>query len=292
MRFKQPFIVLAITVTYICGLFIACGCQFSKASIIRRVDHVLIASSDAGELFSLLSDKFEFPVVWPMANYGRFTSGGVFVGNLNLEVVRTAVSEDKTNKSRFVGIALEPEPLQHSLEELDARKIAHGSAIPFVQVSSDSAAKTLWSTVMLPGLSDESTVIFLCEYSHDVEAQRQHNQDQLQVISGGPISVESVREIVIGATDYEETIEVWQRLLQPLSPTSKGFWQLESGPAIRVVSAEKDGIRELVINVRSLEQAYDFLMANGLLGVNELGEITISGLYFQGLTVKLMEMDN
>lgn len=267
------------------------ACQSSKGNIIRQVDHILIASNEAEELFSLLSDTFQFPVVWPVSDYGFFTSGGVAVGNVNLEVFREPVSSDSVVRSRFAGFALEPEPLQSSLLELEAREIAHGPATPFTSSNSDGSTTILWTTVMLPNVSNEAIMVFLCEYAHDVAAHRERSLDQLQSRDGGPLFVESVREIVIGTTDMQGTQDHWQRLLYPLLPSSPGVWQLESGPAIRMIHADKDGIQELVINVSSLARARSFLREQGLLGIDRPDELTIAGPRLQGLSIRLVEKD-
>jgi hypothetical protein len=47
------------------------------SSIIRQIDPLLIASSEATELLLLLSDTFQLPVAWTLTDYGGFSSGGV-----------------------------------------------------------------------------------------------------------------------------------------------------------------------------------------------------------------------
>ena len=43
---------------------------------------MLIQVDDPGRLFALFAETFELPVVWPLAWYGEFQSGGVFYGGL------------------------------------------------------------------------------------------------------------------------------------------------------------------------------------------------------------------
>ena len=289
--FKQPKNILVVAVLSICFFIIAFGCRPSQGKVIRQVDHVLIASNDADELFSLLSDTFELPVVWPMGNYGRFTSGGVSAGNVNLEVIKMPVSTADNARSQIIGFALEPEPLEDSLKELDARGITHGASVPFTILNSSGSVTTLWNSVALPDISNNNIIIFLCEYSHDLPAQRNKTLGELMSRKGGPLSIESVEEIVIGTTNMLESKDHWQLLLEPLSPSSQGVWHLEAGPAIHLIEAEKDGVYELAINVRSLDQARDFLAEHDLLGINRPDEITVIGAYLQGLTIKFVEKD-
>jgi len=289
--FKKRNNTLVVAVLSICFLIPAYGCRTLQGKVIRQVDHVLIASNDADELFSLLSDTFQLPIVWPMGNYGRFTSGGVSAGNVNLEVVKMPVSTDDNARSQIIGFAFEPEPLEDSLRELDARGITHGASVPFTILDSTGSVTTLWNSVALPDLSNDNIIIFLCEYLHDLPAQRNKTLGELLSRNGGPLSIESVEEIVIGTTNMHESKDKWQHLLEPLSPSSQGVWHLEAGPAIHLIEAEKDGIYELVINVRSLDQARDFLGEHDLLGINRPDEITVIGSYLQGLTIKLVEKD-
>ena len=69
-----------------CTMPTACTPQAPSQTpnIVRQIDHILIASSDAKGLFALLSDTFQLPVAWPMSNHGNFASGGVAVGTVNL----------------------------------------------------------------------------------------------------------------------------------------------------------------------------------------------------------------
>jgi len=289
--FKQRNNILVVAVLSIFFLIPTYGCRPSQGKVIRQVDHVLIASNDADELFFLLSDTFQLPVVWPMGNYGRFTSGGVSAGNVYLEIVKMPVSNTDNARSQFIGFALEPEPLEESLKELNIRGITHGASVPFTILDSTGSVTTLWNSVALPDLSNDNIIIFLCEYSHDLTAQRTKTLDELLSRNGGPLSIESVAEIVIGTTNMQESKDKWQRLLEPILPSSQGVWHLEAGPSIHLIETEKNGIYEVVINVRSLDQARDFLGEYDLLGINKPDEITIIGLYLQGLTIKLIERD-
>ena len=143
-------------------------------SIVRQIDHILIASSDAKALFALLSETFQFPVAWPMSDYGNFASGGVAVGNVNLEIIQDSGPAAGTDKSRWTGFALEPEPLPASLPELDARGIRHGAPAPF----KSGLFTTRWTTVGLPGVSSDAAQVFLCEFADDLPPRRRRLLNQ------------------------------------------------------------------------------------------------------------------
>jgi hypothetical protein len=275
-----------------CALFNLASAQDSRQSpnIVRQVDHILIASSDARELFSLLSGTFQLPVVWPMSDYGSFASGGVAVGNVNLEVLKAnSVPGTRTERARFVGFALEPGPLQISLAELEARRIRHGAPMPFRSRQPSGAVTTLWTTVGLPEVSRDDIEVFLCAYEHDVSARRLQSTVELRSRNGGPLSVHSLKEIVYGTPDVTRMQEQWQRLLSPVQPSSRGVWAVGGGPAIRVTQADEDGIQEVVLKVTSLQQARRFLQEHGLLGTEQATWLTLAASRVQGLRVTLVE---
>jgi hypothetical protein len=263
--------------------------------VVRQIDHVRIASNEAKELFELLSVTLRLPVVWPMADYGGFASGGVAVGNVNLEIVKDSLAAGDTAaaghaaKSRWTGFALEPAPLETCLRELDARGIPHGAAAPFRKWELGKLPTTLWKTVGLPTVSSDACEIFFCEYAEDVAVRRQRQLKELQSRDGGPLAIRSVREIVLGARDVTRARAAWQKLLDPIEATAVGVWPVGGGPAIRVVQADRDGIQGLLIEVKSLAAARVFLKSVDLVGGDGPAEVTLGGSQLAGLHVTLVE---
>lgn len=247
------------------------------------MDHILIASSQAREFFSLLTETFELPVAWPMSDYGGFVSGGVALGNANVEVIRDAGTAAGSPKSRWSGVALEPGHLRDALAGLKARGIGHGVPAPF----RSGLFTTLWTTVSLPEVSGPDSQVFLCEYEDDISERRSRLAEQLRARQGGPLSILSIKEVVVGAQDPDAAWKNWGRLLGPAS--SEGVWSLEAGPAIRVIEADEDGVRGLVVEVKSLEQARQFLKAHGVLAEDRASALTLSGGPMAGLNVTLVE---
>ena len=284
---RRPSAALAVLAVVCLFMSAACAPQppGRTTSIVRQVDHVLIASSQAEELFSLLSDTHQFPVAWPMSQHGGYASGGVAVGNVNLEIIKDSEAAAGIVRARWTGFALEPEPLRISLAELDARGIRHGTPAPF----RSGLFTTRWTTVGLPQVSSDAAQVFLCQYEDDVPALRLRLLEQLRARGGGPLSVRSVREIVLGARDAVRMQEHWHKLLGPLQASSQGVWPVGAGPAIRVIQADTDGILGVVVNVKSLEQARRFLTEHGLLGAEQPGALTLTGPQLHGLNITLVE---
>jgi hypothetical protein len=102
----------------------------SANPIIRRIDHIVLRTDAPEGLFSLFADTFQLPVVWDVATHDFFTSGGVFVGNVYVEMMRfgrVQTSSSATSAdAKIFGIAFEPFCLRESLDELRKRQIPHG----------------------------------------------------------------------------------------------------------------------------------------------------------------------
>ncbi len=242
-------------------------------AVVRQVDHVLVASGEARELFTLLSEGLGFPVAWPMENYGSFSSGGIALGDVNLELLEDAEMRARNEGPRWTGCAFEPVGLSAALAELDARGIRHGEPAPL----RSGWFTTLWTTVALPEISSDMSQLFLCEYEKPAATRRAELLRQLDSRDGGPLGLQSVAELVFGARELAVAQNRWRSLLLPLAPDADGRWQLGAGPAIRLVQAEHEGIVALVLRVKSLERARAALAARDLLGASSPTQLTLAG---------------
>lgn len=100
--------------------------------VVRRVDHVLVYVSDPPILFNVLTERLWLPAGMPVTRLAGFQSGVVVLGNMGLEVIRPAPGRRvgvPLDQGTF-GIALEPEPLEAALAELDRRSIPHLPPFP------------------------------------------------------------------------------------------------------------------------------------------------------------------
>jgi hypothetical protein len=80
--------------------------------IVRRLDHIVVRTDAPEGLFSLFADALQLPVVRGVATHDFFTSGGVFAGNVYLEMMRFGrakkTSTAQTAGAKVFGIAFEP----------------------------------------------------------------------------------------------------------------------------------------------------------------------------------------
>lgn len=269
---------------------------------IRQIDHIMIRADDPGKLYAFFTEILQLPVAWPMATRGGVTSGGAGFGNVNVEAIRFAEQKGspagKPSRSQLVGFGFEPSPLGECLAELDRRGITYGELRPFISTGQDGSKKTPWTNVTLRQFSDsdrpaDATMhIFLSEYSPtyvNVEQRRARLRSQLVESGGGPLGVEAVKEVIIGATNLKTATRLWERLLEPRRPSAPGLWQVGDGPAIRLVWAGENTIQGLIISVVSLRRARAFLQERGILGSVSEKEVTIDPSKIQGLNIRLVE---
>ena len=265
---------------------------------VEHIDHVMIRSDRPNELYTFFTETLQLPVAWPMAERGGVTSGGVGFGNVNVEAIKFPGQTDRAAQTHLVGFAFKPSPLRQSLAELDQRGITYGEPRPFVSTSRDGARMTFFTNVTLHQFSDsdrpaEARVhVFLSEYNPayvDVNERRTRLRAQLAARGGGPLGVRSVREVIIGTTDFATANRSWGRLLAPRRASAPGLWKVGDGPAIRLVPAGENMLQGLVISVGSLPQARAFLQEKGLLGSASATEVTIAPTMIHGLNIRLVQ---
>jgi hypothetical protein len=262
--------------------------------IVRQVDRILIESGNAKGLFEFFSRDLQLPEAWPLAENQGHISGGLGAGNATIEIYeyvqRKRVPTAKIALARFAGLALEPYPLEDALREMKACGILFDPPQPAISILPDGKRGVAWTTVPLPSFSKSGLSIFLYEYSQaflKVDVRRKQLGNRLTLTNGGPLGIQSVREVVLSAAQFRDEHAGWQRLLG--SQTPSGNWTLGTGPAIRVVSSSQDRIQRLVIQVRSLTRARAFLKKLNLLGPESAGETYINPSGIQGLRISLVE---
>ena len=145
-----------------------------------------------------------------------------------------------------------------------------------------------WAKSLVQAASGDSA-FYLTEYSHDIAKSRSIGANRLMSIDGGLIGLESVSEIVLGITDFDQKSARWQQLFNPDQPIEPGLWHLGAGPAIRLISKHKDFIQAIILKVKSLENAKKQLEKFELLGLTENRQVQISIPGIQNLDIRLVE---
>jgi hypothetical protein len=262
---------------------------------VRQIDHVMIRTGNPEDLYGFLTEILHLPVAWPLvAPREGVMTGGVGVGNVNLEAIRFPGQTEL--RPQLLGLALEPAALDSSIRELSSRGVAMGPRREILGSRPDGSKGPRGTNVTLQQFSDsdnpaDATVhVFLSEYSSaylDVPERRARLRQQLTA-GGGPLGIVDVKEVVIGVRDLTAGGRLWQRLLDPASPSGQHAWQVGDGPAIRLVSAPRDRMEALTIRVASLDKARTFLRQNQLTGAETPGQVTIKSPKLGDVDIRLV----
>jgi len=259
--------------------------------VIRQVDHILVDCTNPKALFSLFADTLQLPVAWPISENQRYLTGGIGMGNTNIEFFGYSESSPTGQpETHFYGIAFEPYPLVDALRRLRSLGIPYSTPEPVEAALPNGSRGVAWTTVGLPSASKSGTSIFLYEYSPAflrVDVRRRQLGNRLILNNGGPLGLESVCEIIIGSTDLKDDLAMWSLLLG--KPAPSGNLRAGNGPAIRIVQDSRGGVRELLLKVRSLEQAKAFLKQNKLLGSVSENKTCLNPAKLWGLKISLTD---
>jgi len=221
----------------------------------------------------LLTEVLLLPEAWPYSEYGVFASGGVCLGNANLEVVRgnDMPSLRAQHPARVTGIAFEPVgEIDDTVAVLDSRGIAHTPPTPFVVPGGTSPA---WTNVGLQ--VTEGT--FICKYHFDIAPRRTLLREQLEARRGGPLGIVAVDEVVFGVSEPIDSAIRWTRLRGPSQVPDGHIWNLGAGPAVRLTPSAADRVEHLVVHVRSLADA-EAAARRFELGVRATGDALVVSL--------------
>jgi hypothetical protein len=266
------------------------------ASPVKRVDHIMVRTDQPAEIYAFFTEVLQLPTAWPLATRGQVVSGGAGFGNVNVEAIQ--FPGQPSSPSHLVGFGFEPIPLPECLRELTRRGIRYGDPRPVVSTTQTGSKKTLFTNVTLQELSDADRPItatmhiFLSEYTLDyvdVEQRRARLSRAVQQSGGGPLGINGVQEILIGAKDWEKATSIWQRLLDPIRPSAPGLWNVGDGPSLRVVESGDDRVQALIVSVHSLTRAKEFLGERGLLGLAMNDAVAMDSSKLWGLDIRLIE---
>lgn len=229
--------------------------------LIDGVDHVYVPMANAEAAFAVLTDRLLLPALWPFRSFGGFSSGGVSVGSIKLEIIEaneTTPWSTAHEPPQIQGIAFRPHrPIDEDyLGELDERGIPRSAPEYF-----DRDGRPAWTNVYFTDLISATAGAFVCDYhlpeSRDIARRRR----LLEESHGGRLGVIDAVELRIVARDMASARQRWQRLLDPLREDPPGTWRPPVGPAITLVPGGADHVQFLVLAVRSPDPAQQLWQA-------------------------------
>ena len=149
----------------------------------------------------------------------------------------------------------------------------------------------LWVTFDLD-LPPDNAMIFVTDYKrrNAVREGREAASQELLRREGGPLGIRALREIVIAVADLPAAMDSWISFLGAGRMVSAGMFEFSEGPAVRLIQASDEGIRELVLEVASLTAATGYLESKDMLAHTIDGYATIAPSAVQGLTIRITEL--
>jgi hypothetical protein len=228
------------------------------------VEHFNAHTIHAPELFELFKTKFRLPVIYDYQEFGNFSSGGLWLGNITIEFVN--YQGLNAGPAIFKGISLEP--IQHAdsvLRMLDEFAIAHGTPSP-ARFRVDNVEKTYWTNIGLKDLSADDIRVFICDYTDRgfVNTPKKNARLLLDKEQGGPLGIMGLKMIIIGTKNVEKALHAWISI-PGAKKTNNNHFSFFEGPEIVVEKADTEGIKEIQVQVKSVETASKFLTENHML---------------------------
>lgn len=175
------------------------------------------------------------------------------------------------------------------------------SRLPGAARMSDAGAGGWFNRLQLDTLMRRN-LVFLVEYHYDNfgerpfwsefgghDNKRAKDSARLRANGGGPLGLERVREVVVGVRDFRKARALWSKLYAPATEVASGVWEIDDGPALRLVESDSDSIQSLVLKVSSLGRAETHLRERGMIGAVTDDEITIAPEKIEGLRVRLVQ---
>ena len=242
-----------------------------KQPLLNGVDHFFAYSTEPEPLFKFFRDTLGLPQVWDFKSYGDFASGGVWMGNVQFEVVTWKPPPGVKPPTEFKGIAFEPSGYTDSLiEELDRRVIRHDKPETTHVKDKEGREVVGWINTGIDGpegIPPANVSIFVYDSTSKEHkaAQNERIIAALQKTQGGPLGVVAVKELVVGVVDLKTAKTKWQKLLDRPAQRSATLYRFRNGPDVRLFAAPTDGFKRIVLQVRSLRKAREFLAQRNLL---------------------------
>lgn len=183
---------------------------------------------------------------WKYSDYGDFASGGLRLGNLNLEVI--GMAGDVPDEMPDEWVTFEPISLHGLLPELDRRGLAHGELD--TQKNGDME---IYTRVPLTQMENTHYATQLCTTFGPTRTLQPDAPEN----KAGIITVREVRLNVSPATQ-----PLWRSLLQPVA-VGAGI-DFGQGPQVSLVSSDTDSVDAVIVQVRDVASAVKALQAAGL----------------------------
>ncbi len=279
--------------------------QGMSSSPIQGIDHVLYCTPNPEELFACLTRELSFPVAWPFKRYKGFASDGVFMGNMNLELIRfeEILSDDQKaeyhlDNPRFCAIALKPVHLKATHQFLQSRGIPHRDPQDFYTTILRFLPFKLCINITVERLLAWNEFAFVCGYTFSrlVDRHWSSKRHVLEKNGGGAWSFKRINRVIVFTRNEEQQLKNWYFLIWDrmenidLSSKVRHLFMFPSGHRIQFNMTESDeGIQRLELDVLDLTRAHRFLKEKGYVGSADGSSVTIRPERLQGMQLVCRE---
>jgi hypothetical protein len=257
----------------------ACQSEQHLPAIVTNL-HTLTIHVDSQDthraLVSFLTEDLGLLTIYrlPNAYKGRMYAG-VLVGDVNLEPCGPYTNIDYARDDfevTFFGINFTPPDTLTAAAELTRRQIEF----------------TGTSHMNIRELTQQSTGV----YVNNLIGFIADNRDSVLTLPAakreGPLGVLGIAEVQVGYVD-DAHLAMWENLLQPAPEIGNNAWQLPDGVIVRFEKSDIKETRGMVLKVKSLDRAVEYLRSKGLLGTVENGVAEIDKDKAFGLRIMLKE---
>ena len=224
---------------------------------VNRVDHVYLQTPHAQDYFHFFKDSLGLPVAWDFQNWGVFNSGGISLGNINLEFIEA--SNENTRSSH--GLAFEPgSSAEDMLKGLQSKALVEEGVQKYYSNQKLGARHLLWSTIDVKLSSSSLLRLFVCDYDNRlrVHQKRVKNQNLLLTSDKNRLGILGVKEILLAC----ESIHAMGETLSTIPGIHQHqnlVYRFQQGSSIRLVENNKTAIKAIRIHVKSPEKTKVFL---------------------------------
>jgi hypothetical protein len=190
------------------------------APLAYKIDHVGIPVADPEAAMRYCREDLGLPVAWELAQYGQARTGGIGLGNLNLEFLDTATIP-LTHAGQVALVAFQPAPhaVSDLVSALESRAVR--SAGPFTTGGDIFGFTNVF--LLEPAVAE---MTFFCSYHYPGAHDNAIRRAELDAVQGGHVGLRGVAEV--RANLDAATCEAL------LGPPTDGRWRFDTGPDLVV----------------------------------------------------------
>lgn len=262
--------------------------------VARRIDHIIIETSEAEKLYDILTEKFQFPIMWEYSSFDRYECGGIYVGNTTLEILKWKKTPhqpgtEPNTLAHPQGLAIEPIQLKDSLMQIQLRRIPFKTPYAHQGTNRDGIEEIIYTNVVLPTLFEKDDIAFFCDYSQSVKAYKRKAIQDFGPIEDRPLGVIGLTEVCFTQKNSTAICSVWDLFMRPETAIEPGSWKIENVD-VRITSESGASGRYIKFKVKSVEQTAKVLEGLGFGVVQDQdGSTMIDPKGLCGLVVRIYE---